>query len=48
MGLGGGLSSLLFPGLRVRLMSKLLVNLLLIDISKDTVFFISDLLLEFG
>ena len=29
VGLGGGLLSLLFPGLRVRLMSKLLVSLLL-------------------
>ena len=48
VGLGGGLSSLLFPGLRVRLMSKLLVSLLLIDISKETLFFISDLLFEFG
>ena len=48
VGLEGGLSSLLFPGLRVRLMSKLLVSLLLIDISKETLFFISDLLFEFG
>ena len=48
MGLGGGLSSLLFQGLRVRLMSKLFVSLLLIDISKETLFFISDLLFEFG